>query len=72
MSTPLPSTADRAGPIAWRIFVGACRLAVGGMFLFAAITKIVDLAGFEDRLLTQSPLPSTIASVVARILPWLE
>ena len=72
MSTPLPSTADRPARIGWIVFVGVCRFAVGGLFLFAAITKIVDLAGFEDRLLTQSPLPIPVASAVARILPWLE
>jgi putative oxidoreductase len=56
----------------WIAFAGACRFALGGLFLFAAVTKIVDLAGFEDRLLVQSPLPVWAASAVARILPWLE
>jgi putative oxidoreductase len=72
MSTPLPSTADGPAPIAWIVFAGGCRVALGGLFLFAAITKIIDLAGFEDRLFMQSPLPIPFASAVARILPWLE
>jgi uncharacterized membrane protein YphA (DoxX/SURF4 family) len=55
-----------------RVFVGVCRFAVAGLFLFAAITKIVDLAGFEERLLLRSPLPASAATAVARILPWLE
>ena len=72
MSTPLPSTADRPAPVAWLVFVGVCRFAVGGLFLLAAVTKIVDLAGFEDRLLAQAPLPGWVAIAVVRILPWLE
>jgi putative oxidoreductase len=72
MSTPLPSTADPPAAVAWPIFVGICRFAAGGLFLLAAVTKIVDLAGFEDRLLATSPLPGSVAVAVARILPWLE
>jgi uncharacterized membrane protein YphA (DoxX/SURF4 family) len=38
----------------------------------AAITKITDLAGFEDRLVLHSPLPLNVATAAARYLPWLE
>jgi uncharacterized membrane protein YphA (DoxX/SURF4 family) len=72
MSTPLPSTADRPLSLAWIVFAGGCRFALGGLFLLAAVTKIIDLAGFEDRLLVQSPLPIWAAAPVAWILPWLE
>jgi uncharacterized membrane protein YphA (DoxX/SURF4 family) len=68
MSTPTPSTAERL----LAVVVLACRLALGGLFLMAAVTKIIDLAGFEERLLLRSTLPPTIAIWVVRILPRLE
>jgi uncharacterized membrane protein YphA (DoxX/SURF4 family) len=76
MTNPIPSTTE-SPPIAWRFFawrvlVGVCRVAVGGLLLFAAITKIIDLASFETRLVLQSPLPTPVAIWIARILPWLE
>ena len=58
--------------LGWLVLVGVCRFALGGLFLLAAVTKIIDLAGFEDRLLVHSPLPGPVAFAVARTLPWLE
>jgi uncharacterized membrane protein YphA (DoxX/SURF4 family) len=38
----------------------------------AALTKITDLRGFENRLQLHSPLSADATTAVARFLPWLE
>jgi uncharacterized membrane protein YphA (DoxX/SURF4 family) len=69
MSTRIPSNADR--PLL-AVVVFVCRLAVAAIFLMAAISKIIDLVGFESQLVQHSPLPGWAIPWVVRILPWLE
>ncbi len=49
-----------------------CRYTLAGVFLMAAVTKITALEAFADQLVLHSALPTSVAQVVAAILPWLE
>ncbi len=49
-----------------------CRYALAAVFLIAALSKITDLAGFEDFLTLHTHLPYPIAWATAHYLPWLE
>jgi uncharacterized membrane protein YphA (DoxX/SURF4 family) len=69
-STPTPSANGRGVALGWFVFV--CRLGLAALFFMAALTKITDLAGFEERLVLHSPLPTGVATATARYLPWLE
>jgi len=85
-----PSPAKAARPIQSKIqtlIVTGCRYVVGGVFLMAAVSKIVNLHEFESEVLLHSNLPQALAMIIpsgeiqlsfnlARIvvalLPWLE
>jgi uncharacterized membrane protein YphA (DoxX/SURF4 family) len=49
-----------------------CRYLLAGVFLLAAVSKIIDLSGFIDHLALHSPLSVPVARVVGAFLPWLE
>ncbi len=58
--------------MALRIFGWICRLALGGMFLFAGYTKVRNPFLFEMAVDAYRLLPPWTVVVVARTLPWLE
>jgi uncharacterized membrane protein YphA (DoxX/SURF4 family) len=68
---PAPPAPDRRR---WWLAVlrTACRFVLAAVFLMAALTKITDLAGFEDRIVLHAGLPSGLDTAVVIILPWLE
>ncbi len=90
VNTSCPSPAKAARPHFSRtstLVALACRYVVGGVFLMAAVSKIVNFREFESQILLHSPLPQVIAKVlpggelqlsfrlsriVAAGLPWLE
>jgi putative oxidoreductase len=49
-----------------------CRYALAVVFLMAAITKITDLAAFEDQVHADVGLPHLLDRAVGIVLPWLE
>ena len=69
VSAPPPAN-KRRWPL--RLLNLTCRYFLAGVFLLAAIPKITDFYGFEDRVLQDSALPDELAWVVVRFLPWLE
>lgn len=69
-----PSNARPAHRRWWRspLLTAGCRYLLGAVFLMAAVSKVIDLRGFEDRLLESGYLPYAVAVAIARILPWVE
>jgi cation diffusion facilitator family transporter len=51
---------------------GFGRLLVGGVFIYAAIPKIIDPAAFAETVLNYQILPELLVNPVAIFLPWLE
>lgn len=49
-----------------------CRFVLAAVFLMAALTKITDLAGFEDQVILHAGLPAPLDIVAIAVLPWLE
>jgi putative oxidoreductase len=49
-----------------------CRWLVAAVFLAAAISKVIDLTDFSNRVVLHSGLPYMPALIVAAVLPWLE
>jgi hypothetical protein len=45
---------------------------LAAVFLMAALTKITDLAGFEEQVRLHADLPAALEAVVIAVLPWLE
>lgn len=62
---PLHAKLDR-----W-LFVGL-RLLVGGVFIYAAIPKILDPGAFAKTVFNYQILPDMLVNPVAIVLPWLE
>jgi uncharacterized membrane protein YphA (DoxX/SURF4 family) len=50
----------------------ACRWILAILFLMAGVSKVTDLAAFEDVVRLHSPAPTIVGRVVAAWLPWLE
>jgi len=48
------------------------RLAIAGVFGFAAVTKLADPGAFADAIQTYHLIPPRLAALVAVWLPWLE
>ncbi len=48
------------------------RCLLGGIFIYAAFGKINDVGGFAESILNYKLFSSTVATLVATILPWLE
>jgi putative oxidoreductase len=55
-----------------RVLRCACRFLLAAVLLMAALTKITDLAGFEDRVVLHATLPPVLENALIAILPWLE
>ena len=66
-----PPTAEWRARCAALLTAG-CRYLLGAVFLTAAVSKVTDAPGFEERLLESTALPAAAAVTVAGILPWLE
>ena len=48
------------------------RLALGGIFLYASIDKIIHPRAFAEIIFNYHLLPDQLINVMALILPWLE
>ncbi|HPI92093.1 MAG TPA: MauE/DoxX family redox-associated membrane protein [Deltaproteobacteria bacterium] len=57
---------------AFQAFVGAARIALGAMFFYAGMTKIIDPAGFSLAVYNYHILPASLVNITAIILPWVE
>lgn len=49
-----------------------CRLVTGGLFLWAALTKVGDLHAFAEEVANYQLLPATLVPLVAATLPGIE
>ncbi len=68
---PAPSDRRSEGCLS-RLVNLFCRYLLAAVFLAAAVTKITDLAAFENQVLLHSNLPYAVGVAVVVILPWLE
>ncbi len=50
----------------------ACRLALGGIFLYASLDKIAHPRPFAEIIANYAILPEWLVTLPALILPWLE
>ncbi len=50
----------------------AARLLIGGVFIYAALTKISDPAGFAAAIRNYTVLPPAVTNLSALVLPWIE
>lgn len=48
------------------------RLAVGGLFVFAAYNKLADPQGFVDSIKAFKILPAHLTILAAYVVPWIE
>lgn len=48
------------------------RLALGGLFIYAGIVKIIDPLGFAQEVRSYRVVGQSLSFLVAVILPWLE
>jgi putative oxidoreductase len=55
-----------------RILLILFRLAVGGVFIYSGILKIVDPLGFAQNIMNYKVLPPGPCLLVALVLPWME
>ena len=55
-----------------KILAIALRLVVGGIFLWAGITKVIDPAGFATNVVNYRVLPDAFVNLLAVTLPWIE
>lgn len=50
----------------------AFRVILGGIFLAASISKIMDMQGFVDTVIAYDLIPATLAEIYGWIIPWIE
>jgi len=50
----------------------AFRLIVGGMFIWAGVSKIIDPLGFAQNIANYRVFPEGISFFLALVLPWIE
>lgn len=50
----------------------AFRLVVGGMFIWAGVSKIIDPLGFAQNIANYRVFPGGISFFLALVLPWIE
>ncbi|MFW5901675.1 MAG: cation diffusion facilitator family transporter [Thermodesulfobacteriota bacterium] len=55
-----------------RLLEAGLRVLVGGIFIYAAVPKIIDPAAFAETVLNYQILPEVLINPVAIFLPWLE
>jgi cation diffusion facilitator family transporter len=66
------SSRESGGRDAARPMCILLRLIVGGVFIFAAVPKIIEPAAFADTVSNYQILPEVLVNPVAIYLPWLE
>jgi len=49
-----------------------CRLALGGVFIYASLSKLADPAGFAVDVARYRVLPLALVNLAALVLPWME
>lgn len=67
---PWKSSLGRFLSSAW--LQAACRLALGGIFLYASLDKIAHPRPFAEIIANYAILPDWLVTLPALILPWLE
>jgi len=55
-----------------RLFLLLARLALGGVFVYAAVGKILDPAAFARAIANYQILPVALVNLLAITLPWIE
>jgi uncharacterized membrane protein YphA (DoxX/SURF4 family) len=50
----------------------ACRLLIGGMFIYAAVYKIIEPGSFAKSIWYYHLVPGNLINLMALVLPWLE
>lgn len=55
-----------------RLTIRACQIAVGAIFLFAALPKIGDVSAFAQQVHNYRLLPIALENLLAMTLPWIE
>lgn len=63
---------SRAGRIALHVIAWFCRLAVAGLFIYAAVLKIGDPTAFAKDIRGYELFPEVATNTLAYLLPWLE
>lgn len=56
----------------WTSVLLLLRFILGGIFLYAGITKIIDPVGFAQSIHNYQILPEVLVNPAAIILPWVE
>jgi len=56
----------------WKWLLAACRLILGGVFIYASIDKIIHPGAFADILYNYNLIPGWMIHPLAVWLPWLE
>ncbi|MBU2548432.1 MAG: DoxX family membrane protein [Proteobacteria bacterium] len=56
----------------WRILVWACRLILGGVFIYASLDKIAHPERFAELVYNYRILPGDLVNLFAIVLPWVE
>lgn len=59
-------------PRFWTSVLLVMRFILGGIFLYAGVTKIIDPAGFAQSIHNYQILPEVLVHPAAIILPWVE
>jgi uncharacterized membrane protein YphA (DoxX/SURF4 family) len=54
------------------LVVRSCQIAIGAVFLYAALPKIGDPASFADQIHNYRMLPVALENLLAMTLPWVE
>lgn len=57
---------------AWLFITVVLRLALGGLFVTAAVYKLNDLDAFAKEIRQYQAVPDVLSHVVANTVPWLE
>ena len=60
---------EASRPFGWRYFF---RLALGALFIWAALAKIVDRPAFAQQIHNFRMLPGPLENLFAMTLPWVE
>jgi putative oxidoreductase len=55
-----------------RLLVHACRLGLGGVFIYAGLVKALDVTGFAGSVANYQILPYRLNFLVAATLPYVE
>ena len=70
MSTVVLENKAPSGGLKIAAFI--CRVVVGGLFIYAALSKIIDPLKFAEEVRAYELAPVILTNAVAIVLPWLE